>query len=1057
VAVTVARAVPEEGQLVLVRDRHWVVSDVSRGSLPVDPMSSGEQEYHHLVALSSVEDDGLGQELKVIWEVEVGARILQTATLPRPAAGAFDDPDRLDAFLDAVRWGAVTSADPKLLQAPFRSGITIEDYQLQPVVQALHMPRVNLLIADDVGLGKTIEAGLVVEELLLRHRARTVMVVCPASLCLKWKAEMQEKFGLEFRIVNSETLSELRRTRGVQANPWRHFPRLIVSIDWLKRPRPMRLLDEVLPADANQYPRAFDMLIVDEVHTCAPSGRGQYAVDSYRTDAIRKLAPHFEHHLFLSATPHNGYIESFTGLLALLDPQRFARGVRPSQETVAQVMVRRLKSELRETLEPLPDGRPRFPVRVLVPLEVEYSDEERQAHADLTAYSESRHRQAGEAGASRLAADLVTILLKKRLFSSPAAFGRTLQAHRDTLAHRAAGASSRALQQAADRLDEDFDNEEAQAEAAEAALATAARTVAVTTPEQKAILARLAAYAERASQRPDTKAERLIDWLISVVRPDGDWNDERVIVFTEYRDTQRWLADLLTARGLGGDRLALIYGGMEEDDRETIKAQFQAHPTMAPLRILLATDAASEGIDLQRQCYRMVHVEIPFNPMRLEQRNGRIDRHGQRSPEVLIHHFVGRGWERAPAGSLDADLEFLFRAARKIETIRDDLGSASPVIADQIEKAMLGHGGRTLDEARIDQTAAQRRLARLERDLRQQVTQLRDQLDESIRELHVQPENVERVIRIGLDLGNQLHLRPATLVRPKGDTAPSAPVFAVPPLTHGWARAALDLPHPADPTITRPITFEHAVADGHDDVVLVHLGHRLTQMAMRLLRAEVWASGTGGSMSRVTARVVPDAASADMAVVAHARLVIAGADGRRLHEEVFEAGGYIRGLRFARFESLTAMQRAVDAGTDVMPSEARLRELARDWESIDKALFAAVEARAAERYLSLTTSLADRAGDDERKVREVLEDLQRRILEELKAPELEQLRLSLNDDDERDQLRRDVDGLRRRIDEIPDEIEREVEQLRRRFADPRRLVFPAAVTFLVPQRLADAT
>jgi hypothetical protein len=342
----------------------------------------------------------------------------------------------------------------------------------------------------------------------------------------------------------------------------------------------------------------------------------------------------------------------------------------------------------------------------------------------------------------------------------------------------------------------------------------------------------------------------------------------------------------------------------------------------------------------------------------------------------------------------------------------------------------------------------------LERDLREQVKKLRDQLDESIRELHVQPANVERVVRIGLDLGNQLQLRPTTLARPKGDTAPSAPVFVVPPLTHGWARAALDLPHPADPTIIRPVTFEHAVADEHDDVVLVHLGHRLTQMAMRLLRAEVWASGTGGSMSRVSARVVPDAAVADVAVVAHARLVVTGADGRRLHEEVFEAGGYIRGRRFARFESLTAMRRAVDAGTDVMPSEAVLDGLARDWESVDTAVFAAVEARAAERYESLTTSLADRAADDERKVREVLEDLRRRILEELNAPELEQLRLSLGDEDEREQLRRDVGALRRRADEIPNEIEREIEQLRRRFANQRRLVFPAAVTFLVPQHLA---
>ena len=307
----------------------------------------------------------------------------------------------------------------------------------------------------------------------------------------------------------------------------------------------------------------------------------------------------------------------------------------------------------------------------------------------------------------------------------------------------------------------------------------------------------------------------------------------------------------------------------------------------------------------------------------------------------------------------------------------------------------------------------------MELDLRQQVASLREQLDESVRELHVQPQNVERVIRVGLDLGNQLQLRPATLIRPKGDTTPSAPVFWVPALTHGWARATFDLPHPADPTITRPVTFDHAVAEGHDDVVLVHLGHRLAQMAMRLLRSEIWSSGTSGSMSRVTARVVPDTALSDIAAVAHARLVVAGADGRRLHEEIFEAGGYIRGRRFARFESLTAMRRAMDAGTEVMPSETVLRALARDWESVEQALFAAVEARPpALPGRRLTTSLTDRSEDDERKIREVLEDLRRRILDELKAPDLEQLRLSLGDKDEREQLRRDVDALRRRAEEI---------------------------------------
>ncbi len=276
------QAVPDPGQLVVVRDRRWVVSDISRSSVEPDVLGRPDGHPQHVVTLASIEEDAAGEELRVIWELEPGRQILDHAVLPTPDPQKFDDPERLDAFLDAVRWGAIASADPRYLQAPFRSGITIEDYQLDPVVRALRMPRVNLLIADDVGLGKTIEAGLVVQELLLRHRARTILVVCPASLGVKWQTEMAEKFGLEFRIVNRELLRELRRTRGLHVNPFTHFPRLIVSIDYLKRDHVMRLMKEVLPA-RSEYPRAFDLLIVDEAHGIAPSGRGRYATDSLRT------------------------------------------------------------------------------------------------------------------------------------------------------------------------------------------------------------------------------------------------------------------------------------------------------------------------------------------------------------------------------------------------------------------------------------------------------------------------------------------------------------------------------------------------------------------------------------------------------------------------------------------------------------------------------------------------------------------------------------------------------------------------------------------------------
>src|SRR3984893_5121795 len=297
---------PEQGQMVSVRSRNWMVTDVSASTLPPERLQAGLESPQHLLTLSSVEDDGLGEELNVIWELEPGARVVEKVALPEPTG--FAPPDTLDAFLDAVRWGASSSADVRTIQAPFRSGIDIEDYQLDPVVPAIQMPRVNLLVADDVGLGKTIEAGMTALELIIRHRARRILVVCPSALQIQWKEQMRDKFGLDFRIVDSTLLKDLRRSRGIHVTPWSHFPRLITSIDFLKRERPQRLSREIRRGpDESLYPRRFDLLIVDEAHNCAPSGRGKFATDSLRTQALRVLAPHFEHKLFLTATPHNGY------------------------------------------------------------------------------------------------------------------------------------------------------------------------------------------------------------------------------------------------------------------------------------------------------------------------------------------------------------------------------------------------------------------------------------------------------------------------------------------------------------------------------------------------------------------------------------------------------------------------------------------------------------------------------------------------------------------------------------------------------------------------------
>lgn len=309
-----------------------------------------------------------------------------------------------------MRWGAVTKADHRnFLQAPFRSGVSIEDFQLDPLVRAIDMARVNLLIADDVGLGKTIEAGLIIQEMLLRHRARTVLIVCPASLQEKWRVEMLEKFGLEFQIVDTAYIKRLRRERGIHANPWTSHPRLITSMDWAKSGEGLRSMRDVLPLKPS-YPRKFDMLVIDEAHNIAPVGRANYAMESQRTRFIRSISPHFQHRLFLTATPHNGYTESFTSLLELLDDQRFARNVLPDEKLLNQVMIRRLKSDLVDS-----EGNPLYAQRKLKALSVEYSVQERSIHKKLDEYCHSRE-QGAEKASNTFGTTFVNQLLKKDFF-----------------------------------------------------------------------------------------------------------------------------------------------------------------------------------------------------------------------------------------------------------------------------------------------------------------------------------------------------------------------------------------------------------------------------------------------------------------------------------------------------------------------------------------------------------------------------------------------------------------------------------------------------------------
>ncbi|MEZ4410462.1 MAG: SNF2-related protein, partial [Polyangiales bacterium] len=324
------RSGPERGSFVRVRQRRWMVERAE----PFDALTA--------LDLACVEDDAQGERLSVIWEAEPDASVIDAA---RARSGPLrpDPPERFAAYLHALRWGCVTATDPTLFQAPLRAGIIPKSYQLEPLRKALALPRVNLFIADDVGLGKTIEAGLVLHELLLRHRVHRAVIAAPPSVVLQWRDELRQRFGLDFTVYDRAFILDQRRRRGFGVNPWTTRAFFVVSHALLRDEDHLTGLRDWLGDFASG-----SMLILDEAHVAAPASASRYAVDTQITRAVRDIARRFEHRLFLSATPHNGHSNSFSSLMHILDPQRFTRGIDisgPAQ--LAPVMVRRLKADVR--------------------------------------------------------------------------------------------------------------------------------------------------------------------------------------------------------------------------------------------------------------------------------------------------------------------------------------------------------------------------------------------------------------------------------------------------------------------------------------------------------------------------------------------------------------------------------------------------------------------------------------------------------------------------------------------------------------------------------------
>ena len=855
---------PQVGLLAKVRNRHGVVAAVQ----PFD----GEAGRLHLVDVD-YKDAAQPASERLLWELEPepGRELEEPTKLPDPTRSPMPPAD-FDALLRASRWGALSPyLDAKgertadIVASPFHGAVRAENYQLLPLLQALRMPRVNLLIADDVGLGKTIEAGLILTELLLRRRIRRVLVLTPASLRSQWRDELWEKFALRFEIVDRRATEGLRKQLGMDANPWRSFSRIVASYHYLRQPDVReQFLATCRPTDdAIRSPHLpWDLLIVDECHHLMPSPIGE---DSQLCETLRLVAPQFEHRLFLSATPHNGHTRSFTGLLEMLDPVRFTRTseMTPAMsERMRQVVVRRLKREVNATA-PKPRFCHRRPPQAITLAETapetaltDAFERFRVAIRRLVTPSTQQTRRAGH---------FAVEILGKRLLSCPVAFAESWRRAQQGL-QEASAASINALRTAErDWRQETGDDREAEQREANATTVAGAwlkHHVADLQAEIADIDAAVTglgfdlAGPPTIEQTPRTDARfnalaALIQRLL--LTPAGFRDDERLIVFTEYKTTLDYIA-----RRLGTshppERIVTLFGsggadGMDDAGREQVKAAFN-DPT-SPVRVLVATDAASEGLNLHRTARYLLHYDCPWNPSRLEQRNGRLDRYGQ-GRDVTVHHFVS---------AAQPDLRFLDHVIRKADEIREDLGSVNEIFDRAVYNRLVRGDSVAAVQATLDAA-----LAAAPRDLKPVEPKVEDAparrfAEELDFDAQAQCDTLDTALAIGAGRPQLLASEAPGFYRLKHPDLP------------GWRDVvdeALRRP-PMDGPVPR-LAFDTAafvrsigpleVFQPPPDAALMHLAHPLMRRALGVLSRRRYPGNSQVSRWTVRRGSVPDGAEA---------------------------------------------------------------------------------------------------------------------------------------------------------------------------------------------------
>ena len=561
------------GSRVVIRDAEWVIRRVDRSpdggyQLVCDGVSELVRE-REAIFLTTLEPD-----IQVLDPAET--------RLVADSSPAFAD-SRL--YLESLLRQAVPNDDH--IQVAHGAAMDPAPYQFDPARQALRQPRQRILIADAVGLGKTLEAGILVSELIARGRGRRILVLAVKSMLTQFQKEFWNRFTIPLTRLDSIGIQRVRSRIPTSHNPFHYYDKAIISIDTLKQDAEYRTYLE------QAY---WDIIVIDEAHNVADRGGVSRGRTSLRSRLARLLARRSDTLIMLSATPHDGRARSFASLMNMLDATAIADPDNYTKEDFSDkgLVIRRFKKDIRNQV------RDAFRDREIVMRRFSASAAEEAAYEALLAVRVAPSRSVGTP-AELQRRDLFLVTLEKALFSSPAACIAS--------------------------VDQRIRRRER--ELAEAPNANVAAEVESLRALRKALVA----------IGPDdySKYQELLD-AIRGGKPFA-WNSsdpkDRLVIFTERIETLKWLRERLAkSLRLRANQVDILHGGLSDLEQQRMVEDFGN--AARPLRLLICSDVASEGINLHYQCHRLIHFDMPWSLMVFQQRNGRVDRYGQeRTPHIV--------------------------------------------------------------------------------------------------------------------------------------------------------------------------------------------------------------------------------------------------------------------------------------------------------------------------------------------------------------------------------------------------------------------------------------